>query len=141
MTTLADSRPKALAACRSGLWSVRQRIRSRLNRLGSDRASFMRRFAAILQCGFGPERREVIPIADQLASTLHNDSLRPRAAPSGGETDMPRLRQSAQQIKVMGDKSPKSNQKKSSQKQAKASSADQKKQQAAASKSAATKKK
>ena len=44
-------------------------------------------------------------------------------------------------IKVMGDKSPKSNQKKSSQKQVKISSADQKKKQAAADKSAASKKK
>jgi len=42
-------------------------------------------------------------------------------------------------IKVMGDKSPKSNQKKSSQKQSKANSADQKKQQAIADKKAAGK--
>ena len=41
----------------------------------------------------------------------------------------------------MGDKSPKSNQKKSSQKQVKISSADQKNKQAAADKSAASKKK
>lgn len=42
--------------------------------------------------------------------------------------------------KIMGDKSPKSNQKKSSQKQAKVSSADQKKSAAVAAKSAAAKK-
>ncbi len=42
--------------------------------------------------------------------------------------------------KIMGDKSPKSNQKKSSQKQAVAKSADQKKSQAVAAKSAAAKK-
>jgi hypothetical protein len=41
----------------------------------------------------------------------------------------------------MGDKSPKSNQKKSSQKQAKASNAEQMKQQAIASKQATQKKK
>ncbi len=41
----------------------------------------------------------------------------------------------------MGDKSPKSNQKKSTQKQTKASSADQKKQQAIAIKQSPTKKK
>jgi len=41
----------------------------------------------------------------------------------------------------MGDKSPKSNQKKSTQKQTKANSADQKKKQAVASKQAAPKKK
>ena len=44
-------------------------------------------------------------------------------------------------IKVMGDKSPKANQKKSGQKQAKASSANQKKSAAEAAKSAAGKKK
>ena len=44
-------------------------------------------------------------------------------------------------IKVMGDKSPKSNQKKSSQKQAKASSASQMKSAAVAAKQAAGKKK
>ena len=42
---------------------------------------------------------------------------------------------------TMGDKSPKSNQKKSSQKQSKANSADQKKEQAMAAANAATKKK
>ena len=41
----------------------------------------------------------------------------------------------------MGDKSPKSNQKKSNQKQSKANSVDQKKKQAVADKQAATKKK
>ena len=44
-------------------------------------------------------------------------------------------------IKVMGDKSPKSNQKKSTQKQTKASSAEQKKQAAIATKQSPTKKK
>ena len=43
--------------------------------------------------------------------------------------------------KIMGDKSPKSNQKKSSQKQSKASSASAQKSAAAAAKSAAAKKK
>lgn len=43
-------------------------------------------------------------------------------------------------IKIMGDKSPKSNQKKSTQKLAKAHSADQKKKQAVAAKQAAGKK-
>ena len=46
-----------------------------------------------------------------------------------------------QKDKIMGDKSPKSNQKKSTQKQSKVSSADQKKKSAAAAKSAAGKKK
>jgi hypothetical protein len=45
------------------------------------------------------------------------------------------------QLKHMGDKSPKSNQKKSSQKHAKTSSANQKKSQAVAAKQAAGKKK
>ena len=43
--------------------------------------------------------------------------------------------------KIMGDKSPKSNQKKSTQKQSKVSSADLKKKQAVAAKSAASSKK
>ena len=46
----------------------------------------------------------------------------------------------ARKINIMGDKSPKSNQKKSSQKQAVANSANQKKNQAIAAKSAAAKK-
>ena len=44
-------------------------------------------------------------------------------------------------VNVMGDRSPKSNQKKSGQKQTKAKSADQKKKQAVAAKQAGTKKK
>jgi hypothetical protein len=44
-------------------------------------------------------------------------------------------------IKIMGDRSPKSNQKKSSQKQAKSNSADQQKRQAIADKQSAGKKK
>ena len=48
---------------------------------------------------------------------------------------------SQSQIKVMGDKSPKSTQKKSSQKQAKANSAEQKKKAAVVSLQAAGKKK
>ena len=43
-------------------------------------------------------------------------------------------------IKLMGDKSPKSNQKKTTQKQVQANSADQKKKQAAAAKQASAKK-
>ena len=43
-------------------------------------------------------------------------------------------------IKIMGDKSPKSNQKKSTQKQAQANRADQKKKQAIAAKQTAVKK-
>jgi hypothetical protein len=58
-----------------------------------------------------------------------------------GENDMPQVSQPAEKIKVMGDKSPKSNLKKSSQKQSKASSADQKKKQAIAARQAAGNKK
>jgi hypothetical protein len=47
----------------------------------------------------------------------------------------------SRKIKHMGDKSPKSNQKKSSQKQSKVNSADQKKQQAMAAAKASLKKK
>lgn len=58
-----------------------------------------------------------------------------------GETNMPQVNQPQKKIKIMGDKSPKSNQKKSSQKQVKASSTDQKKKQAVTDKQAAGKKK
>jgi hypothetical protein len=58
-----------------------------------------------------------------------------------GENHLPQLSQPAEKIKHMGDKSPKSNQKKSSQKLSKTSSADQKKRQAVAAKQAAGKKK
>jgi hypothetical protein len=54
---------------------------------------------------------------------------------------MPQLSKPVEKIKHMGDKSPKSNQKKSSQKQSKTSSADQKKKQAVAAKQVAGKKK
>ena len=53
-----------------------------------------------------------------------------------GETDIPQVKQTAEIINNMGDRSPKANQKKSSQKVTAASSADLKKKQAAAAKSA-----
>jgi hypothetical protein len=56
-----------------------------------------------------------------------------------GETAMPQVSQTAEEIKIMGDRSPKSNQKKSTQKQSKANSDEQKKKQAVAAKSAAAK--
>ncbi len=62
------------------------------------------------------------------------------AAPPFGETNMPQVSQLKKEKKIMGDKSPKSNQKKSNQKQSKANSAKQQKKQAVASKSAAKKK-
>lgn len=54
---------------------------------------------------------------------------------------MPQASQPAEKEKIMGDKSPKSNQKKSTQKQSKVNSADQKKKQAVVAKQAAGKKK
>src|SRR4051812_48256834 len=56
-------------------------------------------------------------------------------------TNVPECRQLRQKDKHMGDRSPKSNQKKSNQKQTKSSSADQKKKQAVAAKQSAGKKK
>ena len=53
---------------------------------------------------------------------------------------MPQVNQPRRKNKIMGDKSPKSNQKKTTQIKAKASSADLKKQQATAAKTAAAKK-
>ena len=54
-----------------------------------------------------------------------------------GETDIPQVEQIAVIINIMGDRSPKANQKKSSQKVTAASSADLKKKQAAADEAAA----
>ena len=58
-----------------------------------------------------------------------------------GETTIPQASQRGTKVIPMGDKSPKSNQKKSSQKASQASSADQKKKQAVAAKQSANKKK
>jgi hypothetical protein len=58
-----------------------------------------------------------------------------------GETSIPQAGQPADKSNTMGDKSPKSTQKKSSQKQAKANTAASKKQQAVAAKQAGGKKK
>jgi hypothetical protein len=75
------------------------------------------------------------------ASGIYNDRPGRQNVHSCGETAMP---QASQLIKgksnTMGDRSPKSNQKKSNQKQAKASSADQKKNQALAAQKSAGKK-
>ena len=53
---------------------------------------------------------------------------------------MPQVNQPLKEINIMGDRSPKSNQKKTNQKQAQANSASQKKKAAEAAKSAALKK-
>ena len=74
-------------------------------------------------------------------SIIYNDRPGKHDMRPCGETVMPQVSQPAERIKVMGDKSPKSNQKKSSQKQVKVNSDDQKKQQAVAAKQVATKKK
>jgi hypothetical protein len=80
-------------------------------------------------------------LRDDFAFIIYNDHPDKHDMRSCGETVMPQASQPAEKIKVMGDKSPKSNQKKSSQKQVKVNSDDQKKQQAVAAKQAATKKK
>jgi hypothetical protein len=59
---------------------------------------------------------------------------------SFGETTMPKGHQTIEPSKIMGDKSPKSTQKKSTQKQVKVASVAQKKKQATAAKQAAGKK-
>jgi hypothetical protein len=80
-------------------------------------------------------------LPEDFASVIYNDRSGKHDMRPFGETNMPQVNQPAEKIKVMGDKSPKSNQKKSSQKRAKASSADQKKKQAVADKQAAGQKK
>jgi hypothetical protein len=71
---------------------------------------------------------------------MYNDHPARHDGRPSGETDMPQVNQPRKKIKIMGDRSPKSNQKKSNQKQAKADSASQKKKAAEAAKSAAIKK-
>lgn len=79
--------------------------------------------------------------ANEFPSIIYNVRSRHQGAPPFGETNIPKVSQPAEENKTMGDKSPKSNQKKTSQKQAQQSSADKQKQQALAAKSAAAKKK
>ena len=76
---------------------------------------------------------------DDFASVIYNDRPGKHDSLPFGETVMLQVSQPQEKIKVMGDKSPKSNQKKSTQKQSKANSADQKKKEAVAAKSAAAK--
>lgn len=81
-------------------------------------------------------------IGTERARVHHLQSwLRPARWPFLGENNMPQAGQLVETIKIMGDKSPKSNQKKSSQKQVKISSSNQKKSAAVVAKSAAGKKK
>jgi hypothetical protein len=72
-------------------------------------------------------------------SIIYNHRLGTHDVSAFGETNMPQVSQPAEEIKIMGDRSPKSNQKKSTQKQSKANSAEQKKKEAVAAKSAAAK--
>lgn len=75
-----------------------------------------------------------------MPSAIYNPRPRTHSVPPCGETNMPQGSQRAEPNNIMGDKSPKSNQKKTSQKQAIANSADQKKKAAIAAKSASAKK-
>ena len=78
---------------------------------------------------------------NDFASVIYFDRDWPHAAVPFGETNHAAGESIPQKNKIMGDKSPKSNQKKSTQKQSKVSSADLKKKQAVAAKSAASSKK
>jgi hypothetical protein len=74
-------------------------------------------------------------------TVIYNRRFIEHADPACGETDMPRPVNYQNTLNVMGDKSPKANQKKSSQKQAKASGVAANKKAAVAAKQAAGKKK
>ena len=90
-----------------------------------------------LLCGVLPHRR---PLGGGRCIIYNPAPNRHHAIP-GGETFMPPAGQlEIESYKIMGDKSPKSNQKKASQKQAIANSADQKRKQEIAAKQAALKK-
>ena len=81
------------------------------------------------------------PAANEIASFIYIARVSTQGATSCGETNIPHVNQPAEKNKTMGDKSPKSNQKKTSQKQAQQSSSDKQKQQSLAAKTAAAKKK
>jgi hypothetical protein len=76
----------------------------------------------------------------EMESVIYNGDPGEQDMSPFGETDMPQVNQPRKKIKIMGDRSPKSNQKKSSQKQARASRAEQEKKSAVAAKQAAGKK-
>jgi hypothetical protein len=88
--------------------------------------------------GYPARRPSAAP--DEVASSIYNDHPGRQDERPFGETDMPQVINPWKKTKIMGDRSPKSNQKKSNQKQAQADSADQKKKAAEAAKSAALKK-
>jgi predicted alpha/beta superfamily hydrolase len=88
---------------------------------------------------FFQHRRLTAQIISSPSFTIHAPAR--RMGFTAEKLSMPQPDQHIEIKKLMGDKSPKSNQKKSSQKQAKVSSADQKKQQAASAKAAASSKK
>jgi len=80
-------------------------------------------------------------VAGLFTSIIYNDRPGRHDPDAFGETNMPQVNEPAEESQNMGDKSPKSNQKKISQKQAVANTADQKKKQAVADKQTAGKKK
>ena len=88
-----------------------------------------------------PHAKQFAHAPNEIASTIYIARACHHGAPPFGETNMPKVNKPAEKNKTMGDKSPKSNQKKSSQKQAQQSSADKQRQQALAAKTAAAKKK
>lgn len=77
---------------------------------------------------------------NNFALTIYNDRCGIQAGFPSENLSCRRKINPHKKIKIMGDKSPKSNQKKSSQKQSQASRADQMKKQAVVAKQAATKK-
>ncbi len=79
--------------------------------------------------------------SNNFASGIYNLRADAHDALPFGENSMPQAVKPQKKIKVMGDKSPKANQKKSGQKNVKATSANQKKSAAIAAKSSAAKKK
>jgi hypothetical protein len=88
----------------------------------------------------GLRRRRSASLAGDFASIIYNDHAGRQDERPSGETDMPQVFNPRKKTKIMGDRSPKSNQKKTNQKQAQSDSADQKKKAAEAAKSAALKK-
>jgi len=100
--------------------------------LAPDGAAFTAADSSIVQ---------IPAIPDEIISSIYNDRLGKHGRLAFGETNMPQVSQPAEENQVMGDKSPKANQKKSSQKQSQASIAEEAKKKALFAKQAAGKKK
>jgi hypothetical protein len=86
-------------------------------------------------------QKSAVRTRTEIESIIYNHGLAKHNDLAFGETNIPQVSQPAEKTNLMGDKSPKANQKKSSQKQSQANSANEQKKKALFAKQAAGKKK